>query len=545
MYKKLICLACLALLAGMANDAVANEYDEGPDPNNSDHLWMTASNWTQGLPGYNNTDGSQWATMSTDGTLCLILPGDDDASARGVNIGSYGAENTLDMSGGNLTCQFFDVGRGGNGAAYGDTSFGHFIMSGGQVTMQWFNVPNQWDAPPFVQGDVLMTDGVVNAENLTIGKNAGVGHFDFHGGTIHCSNSFVINPESEPTVAISGTMDITEGVLTSDNNLVDQIQGFIDAGWITFYGVAPLDVRYYVLDYDITNPGQTTLAAVDPGNIIFENAWGPIPKNGALIDITDGNVMLAWNSGDPAGLYKHEVYFGTNPTPGFDVQLNESDTDHIVVADQLDTTYYWKITEAEGANTYEGPVWKFTTADFLTVDDFNTGDLSDWTETGSVVASLFNDDTSMRISTGPGQSGSVFRAPPQSDWDQQGLKAIRLSFLGDPNSSAGPELSLTVNNTTVVYDNTEGLLQTEEWTQWFVSYDTLTNLGADLNNVTKVEITITGGSTGFRLGIDDIELALLQCLENPLGDASGDCLVNMFDVSALSNEWMVSGYELP
>ncbi len=36
-----------------------------------------------------------------------------------------------------------------------------------------------------------------------------------------------------------------------------------------------------------------------------------------------------------------------------------------------DTTYYWKITEANGATTeYTSPVWSFKTAPYVNIDDF-------------------------------------------------------------------------------------------------------------------------------------------------------------------------------
>jgi hypothetical protein len=553
MYNKIIVLSFLTLVVSFAGNTYANEWTQGIhlalDPNDSDNLFMNGDNWLQGLPTSTRTDGGQWATMSVLDpavTLCIIQAG-DVASAGAVQAGAFGAVNTFKMTGGSLTCNWVDAGRGGSNNPGHAGSFGTVLIEGGNLNLQGLVIPEQFANPPVVQGYCLMTGGTIEADFVNIGKNQGVGHFDFHGGTINLTGNLSFHDvwatESSPTE--DGSMDITTGVMTSDVDMTALVQGYIDQGWITFYGAAPIDERYYILDFDITNPGETTLAAVDPGTIVFENAWGPSPGNGDLVDITTGNVTLDWNSGDPVGTYKHDVHFGTNPAPGFVVQLNESDTDHVAAAGQLDTTYYWEITEDNGG-TFEGPVWRFTTQDFLTVDDFDPNEgVVAWTDTGSVVTSEVNEGTTMRINCGSGQSGSTFRTPPQSDWDQQDLKAIRLSFLGDPANDPGATLSMTVNNSTVAYDNSGGELQTAEWTTWFVAYSEFALLGADLSNVTNFEISVASGAADLQLDIEDIELTLLQCLENPATDNSGDCVVNLFDMATLSNEWMSNGLALP
>ena len=106
------------------------------------------------------------------------------------------------------------------------------------------------------------------------------------------------------------------------------------------------------------------------------------------------------------------------------------------------------------------------------------------------------------------------------------------------------QLSVTVNNTTVVYSNATGLLQQQVWSQWYIPYSELTNLGANLNNVTKIAINVNSGASQLDLYIDDIDLVPLQCVNPLVGDFNGDCVVDFDDFAHFANEWHMSGLGL-
>ena len=109
----------------------------------------------------------------------------------------------------------------------------------------------------------------------------------------------------------------------------------------------------------------------------------PLPANNA--QDTPRNTILSWTEGDTAA--KHNVYFGTN----FDDvnEANLTDQRGVLVSenqeelsfdplgpDLLDygQTYYWRIdeVEADGTTINRGNIWKFTVANFIVVDDFES-----------------------------------------------------------------------------------------------------------------------------------------------------------------------------
>jgi hypothetical protein len=88
-------------------------------------------------------------------------------------------------------------------------------------------------------------------------------------------------------------------------------------------------------------------------------AYDPVPADGA--DSVDLNVKLSWSSGFGSKL--HTVYFGNS----FETVSNAVGGLPQAVATYSPTglkrakTYYWRVDEFDGATTYKGDVWSFTT----------------------------------------------------------------------------------------------------------------------------------------------------------------------------------------
>jgi hypothetical protein len=99
-----------------------------------------------------------------------------------------------------------------------------------------------------------------------------------------------------------------------------------------------------------TRPTRTTQPPDPAGN--------PGPTDGA-VDVAV-NADLSWTAGYYAD--SHNVYFGTNPTPGAgEFMGNQGSTSFDPGSLAYDTTYYWSIEEVNTVGTTQGPVWSFTT----------------------------------------------------------------------------------------------------------------------------------------------------------------------------------------
>jgi len=107
-------------------------------------------------------------------------------------------------------------------------------------------------------------------------------------------------------------------------------------------------------------------------------AGNPRPSNEAV----DARLMpsLKWSPGIYAA--SHDVYFGTDAdavadatktSPEFKGSQALGSESYDAGKLDLQTTYYWRIDEVNDTNPdspWTGKVWSFTTADFLTMDDF-------------------------------------------------------------------------------------------------------------------------------------------------------------------------------
>ncbi len=106
----------------------------------------------------------------------------------------------------------------------------------------------------------------------------------------------------------------------------------------------------------------------------------PNPPNGA-VDVKQ-TPILSWNPGAyPAS---HQVYFGADEnavknadtnSPDYKGTRDLGDESYDPGKLEWETTYYWRVDEVNDANPdspWIGPVWSFTTADFLLVDDFES-----------------------------------------------------------------------------------------------------------------------------------------------------------------------------
>ena len=100
-----------------------------------------------------------------------------------------------------------------------------------------------------------------------------------------------------------------------------------------------------------------------------EKASVPVPDNGSVLNQTD--VTLEWDSGIyTAQVDGHHVYFGDNFD---DVNDGTGDTDKGLTSSTTYSltgliqgiTYYWRIDETDGVNTWKGDIWSFTIQPYI------------------------------------------------------------------------------------------------------------------------------------------------------------------------------------
>jgi len=148
------------------------------------------------------------------------------------------------------------------------------------------------------------------------------------------------------------------------------------------------------------------------GNIydVQLTALNPDPADGAENVATP---LVKWTAGSTAAF--HDVYFGTNPTPGHaEFKGRQAFTMyHHMPGLTPETTYYWRVDEVEddGVTIHTGDVWSFTTYAIENVEDFETGDFSKfpWEHYG---------DASWAISSAEKNSGNYSAQAGSIDHDE-------------------------------------------------------------------------------------------------------------------------------
>jgi len=258
----------------------------------------------------------------------------------------------------------------------------------------------------------------------------------------------------------------------------------------------------------------------------------PDPANGAL-DVKH-IPTLTWSPGVYSA--SHQVYFGTDK----EVVRNAdtSSTEYKGSGDlgseihdpgklELDATYYWRIDEANNVNPdspWTGPVWSFTTANFVIVDDFEDYDAYEnqiwwsWKDglgyaaydnepaypgngTGSAVGdentASFTEET---IVHGGSQSmpvfydNSVLRYSETEktltylrDWTENGVTILSIWFTGD-SANAAETLYVALNGNAVVNHDNPNAAQIDEWTEWNIDLQAFADQGVNLANVNTIAL---------------------------------------------------------
>jgi hypothetical protein len=290
----------------------------------------------------------------------------------------------------------------------------------------------------------------------------------------------------------------------------------------------------------------------------------PTPAVGAT-DVTP-QTTLTWRAGRLAA--SHEVYLSTDRNAVADGAAPMVTTSAPAYDATLDlaSTYYWKINEvnfAEDPVAWDGPVWNFSTADYIVVDDFEsyTNDspkrvFQTWIDgagfspddffpngnpgnsTGSFVGNdpVMGDIMETTVVHGGGKSVPFFynnataaatsettrTFATAQDWTKSAAATLTLYFYGDADNTGSAPLWVKLtdqnNHSATATFGAAGedvtALADQAWTEWNMPLSGFA--GVDLAEVASMTIGIGPGTASGQLFLDDIRLYPTREIATPI-----------------------------
>jgi len=132
------------------------------------------------------------------------------------------------------------------------------------------------------------------------------------------------------------------------------------------------------------------------------------------------------------------------------------------------------------------------------------------------------------------------------DWTERDSRALSLWFYGEPANSSDDQMYVVLKDTngvgaTVKYDGEVNGVQEQEWHGWNVDLEDFNEAGVELTEVNTITIGIHSSNEGV-LYLDDIRLYPPRCIPEygPVGDVTGDCVVNHDDLGEIAAGWLDS-----
>jgi hypothetical protein len=324
-----------------------------------------------------------------------------------------------------------------------------------------------------------------------------------------------------------------------DYDVVKNAEGGLPWG-ATSYSPGTLDLeKFYYWRVDAFHGFETYRG--DIWSFSTPGAVGNLNPSHDAVDVSQV-VTLSWTPADSAA--SHQVYFGTDEdavrsadtgSPEYKGSKNLGSESHDPGKLEWDTDYYWRVDAVKADGTIlKGVVWKFKTADFLVVDDFeayNDLDPDDpasnrifnaWIDgfgdqtNGSLVGYdvppfaeldvVHSGSQSMPFAydNTPGKSEATLTLTYPRDWTEKGVNKLTIWFMGSVANDA-ENLYVALNNSaTVNHDDPQAALS-PDWTEWNIDLSQFS--GVNLSNVNSITLglrSVTGGSG--MMFFDDIRL---------------------------------------
>ena len=337
---------------------------------------------------------------------------------------------------------------------------------------------------------------------------------------------------------------------------VNNAAGGLPQGTATYNpGTLKLAKTYYwrVDEFDIIDTYKGTVWSFTTEGAVAN----PDPSNGA-VDVKQTSI-LTWSPSVYAA--SHKVYFGADKdaVKNADTSSPEYKGTRALGSEtyepgmlEWNSAYYWRIDEVNNANPdspWTGPLWSFTTANFLIVDDFEDYDVGNneiwwvWIDglgyashptlpphPGNGTGSMVGDETTgsymeETIVHGGNQSMPVFydnsilrysevekTLTYPRDWTENGVNKLSIWFRGNSDNAA-ETLYVALNGSAVVNHDNPDAAQITTWTQWNIDLQAFADQGVNLANVNTIGLglgnkknPVAGGSG--TMYFDDIRLYL-------------------------------------
>ena len=357
------------------------------------------------------------------------------------------------------------------------------------------------------------------------------------------------------------------------------------------YHFCKIDIQGTALFFEAVRIDGTL---VDSFTLDFDTANYPSPKDEA-IDV-GRKPALSWTPGRyVADANGHKVHFGATTSPPLVDDPCQPQTATNYMLDTVlepNTTYYWAVDEVNSATSpylWPGYLWSFTTAEYVTIDDFedyssSTGMQAVWVEeamnsnmTTALVQPAFGNYingglSAMKFSynntASPYYSGIERTYSSAQDWTAGNIKALQLSVHGTVGNDITEQMYLRLedadgNDATVIYgadpkyqqdpNVLDGEMGGEDANYlpiaspqtWYIDLlDFVDANDVDLTQIKKIAIGFGDGSapSGDATGdvfFDDIRLYMPRCIsEYAFGDFTGDCESTYEDLNVIADEWL-------
>jgi len=264
----------------------------------------------------------------------------------------------------------------------------------------------------------------------------------------------------------------------------------------------------------------------------------PNPAKGA-VDVTQVPV-LTWAPGFGSTF---EIFFGTD-AGALEKKGSGNLGSESYDPGQLEwnTTYYWRVDETNNANAdspWTGPLWSFTTANFLIIDDMESYNDIEEGEPGSnriynAWVDGYNDPTNgsqvgnldipfaepsivhsgnwsmpFTYDNSVGISEATLTLTSTRDWTVNGVNTLTIWFRGETGNAAEQMYVALNGNARVDHDDPDAATSTS-WTEWNIDLQAFADQGVNLTNVNSITLGLSSvtGSTGT-MYFDDIRLSKL------------------------------------